>query len=216
MAHPATTSEPTRDRLISSARELFAGRGYQGTSVQEVLDNTNVSRGALYHHFPSKASLFEAVFESVEEQIAAKLVDAASGARSGKQALQAGCAAWFELTQDPAIRRIALIDAPTALGWAKWRAIDARHGFGLLAAALRSEADAGHLNAYLVDAYAHLLLAGLMEFGLHIAHADQPEAARRDAQQTIETLLDCLLPDNPPSEPRRPQPKDQHRRTSPL
>lgn len=203
MTHPAATGEPTRDRLISSARELFAERGYQRAPVQEVLDRTNVSRGALYHHFASKDKLFEAVFESVEEQIAATLVDAARGAQTGKQALQAGCAAWFELTQDHAIRRIALIDAPTVMGWARWRAIDARHGFGLLKAALQWEADAGRLDPDLVDSYAHLLLAALMEFGLQIANADQPATARRHAQQTIDTLIDCLLPGDRPRRHRR-------------
>jgi AcrR family transcriptional regulator len=206
MASRTTTGESTRERLVSSARDLFAERGYHGASVQEVLDRTNVSRGALYHHFRNKEQLFEAVFEVVEEEIAAKLVDAASGASSGKQALRAGCAAWFELTKDPAIRRIALIDAPTALGWAKWRAIDARHGFGLLKAALHAEADAGRLDANLVDSYAHLLLAALMEFGLQIANADQAATARRRARQTLETLIDCLLPGNPHPAPPQARP----------
>jgi AcrR family transcriptional regulator len=55
-------AEATRGRLIQVAAELFGTRGYEATSIEDVLERAEVSKGALYHHFSSKESLFEAVF----------------------------------------------------------------------------------------------------------------------------------------------------------
>ena len=57
--------QATRQHLIEVATELFAGHGYEGTSIEAVLERAGVSRGSLYHHFASKERLFEAVVETV-------------------------------------------------------------------------------------------------------------------------------------------------------
>src|SRR5258708_1505744 len=56
----------TRRVLIEAATELFAAKGYEATSTPEIMEAARVSRGAIYHHFESKAGLFAAVLEAVE------------------------------------------------------------------------------------------------------------------------------------------------------
>ena len=70
-------AEATRQLLISVARELFAERGYGGTSVEEIIRRAGVARGALYHHFPSKDALFRSVYDAVQADIASRVVAAA-------------------------------------------------------------------------------------------------------------------------------------------
>jgi AcrR family transcriptional regulator len=188
-----TRTESTRQRLIAVARELFASHGYQETSVQEVLDRSGASRGALYHHFQSKKALFEAVLEEVERELADAIIESSAGATTGAAALRAGSAAFLDAAKDPAIRQLLLIDAPNAVGWSRWRAIDARYGFGLLKAALQNEANEGRLPPDLVDAYAHILLAALLELGLQIANAPDATRAQQQAQRAIDALLARLL-----------------------
>jgi AcrR family transcriptional regulator len=53
----------TRAKLVNSALELFALRGYAGTSVDAIADAAGVSAGLLYHHFDSKAAVLNAIFE---------------------------------------------------------------------------------------------------------------------------------------------------------
>src|SRR6516225_2374882 len=113
-------AESTRQRLIAVARELFASHGYQETSVQEVLDRSGVSRGALYHHFHSKQALFEAVLEEVERELADAIIRTSADATTSGAALRAGSAAFLEAANDPAIRQIVLIDAANAVGWSRW------------------------------------------------------------------------------------------------
>jgi AcrR family transcriptional regulator len=51
------TAAETRERLLSAAADIFAGRGYDGTRVADIAAAAGVSNGALYAHFASKAEL---------------------------------------------------------------------------------------------------------------------------------------------------------------
>jgi AcrR family transcriptional regulator len=53
----------TRAKLVNAALELFAMRGYAGTSVDAIAEAAGVSAGLLYHHFDSKAAVLNAIFE---------------------------------------------------------------------------------------------------------------------------------------------------------
>lgn len=48
----------TQHIILSTALELFSKNGYDATSVSEICEHANVSKGAFYHHFPSKQDLF--------------------------------------------------------------------------------------------------------------------------------------------------------------
>ena len=53
----------TRAKLLNSALELFALRGYAATSVDAIAEAAGVSAGLLYHHFDGKAAVLNAIFE---------------------------------------------------------------------------------------------------------------------------------------------------------
>ena len=48
----------TKTKILRAAKVLFAKNGYDGTSISDVLKKTEISKGALYHHFASKEDLF--------------------------------------------------------------------------------------------------------------------------------------------------------------
>src|ERR1700754_3925743 len=54
----------TRAELISTAASVFARRGYQGASVEEIAEQAGYSHGGGYSNFKGRAALFLAVFES--------------------------------------------------------------------------------------------------------------------------------------------------------
>jgi len=192
----------TRQYLVTMATRLFAQAGFAATSIEAVMAAAGTSRGALYHHFDGKTALFEAVLESVEADIAHAVVAASRGIADPVEALRAGCNAWLDLAREPAVRQIVLVDAPSVLGWAKWREIDARHGFGLMKAALKNAAKAGRLpsglagelrDPELVDMLAHMLLASVLEIALIIARSDDPASAKQNGRTAFEALIDRLF-----------------------
>lgn len=58
-----TRSIATRQALLEAAERLFAARGYLAVSVDEMCRAAGVSKGAFYHHFPSKQAVFLALLE---------------------------------------------------------------------------------------------------------------------------------------------------------
>ncbi|WP_030193086.1 TetR/AcrR family transcriptional regulator [Streptomyces sp. NRRL S-87] len=53
---------PVPQRLLAAATRLFADRGYDRTSVQEIVEAAGVTKGALYHYFGSKDDLLHEVY----------------------------------------------------------------------------------------------------------------------------------------------------------
>src|SRR5262252_5312859 len=70
----------TRKRLIAAGRALFGRRGYEASSIEDVLAAARVKRGSLYHHFASKEALFDAVLDEVNADIARQVAEAARAA----------------------------------------------------------------------------------------------------------------------------------------
>ena len=57
-----------RDQMLDTASELFIRNGYDGTTVQQVIDHLEVSKGAFYHYFSSKEDLLDAVAERMTQE----------------------------------------------------------------------------------------------------------------------------------------------------
>jgi AcrR family transcriptional regulator len=67
------TAAETRDRLLRSAADAFARRGYDGTRVADIAAAAGVSNGALYAHFASKAELLVAALRAHGRHLLAEL-----------------------------------------------------------------------------------------------------------------------------------------------
>ena len=57
-------SEETRNRILMAAINCFSSHGYDVTSVAEICEAAGVSKGAFYHHFPTKQGLFMTLMEN--------------------------------------------------------------------------------------------------------------------------------------------------------
>lgn len=63
-AHQSTSADhlPVAERLLAVATGLFAIRGFERTSVQEIVDAAGVTKGAMYHYFSSKDDLLHEIY----------------------------------------------------------------------------------------------------------------------------------------------------------
>lgn len=60
--------EDTKQIILDKALELFAARGYDAVSVGEIADAVGIRAPSLYHHYPGKQAIFNAIVESVTGQ----------------------------------------------------------------------------------------------------------------------------------------------------
>src|SRR3954468_11519260 len=185
-------AQATRDALIGAALELFTKRGYAGVGTEEIVARAKVTRGALYHHFTDKRDLFRAVFERVEGELMERIGAQMEATDDPWELMLAGMRSFLDACEEPAVKQIALTDAPSVLGWQEWREIDNRHGLGLTRAALQNAVDAGVMRPIAVEPMAHLFVAGLSEAAFVIAHADQPRAARAEVEEALVQLVEGL------------------------
>jgi AcrR family transcriptional regulator len=61
--------ELRRNAILDSARRLVYAKGYDGISIQDILADQQISKGAFYHYFSSKQALLEALIEHLADQM---------------------------------------------------------------------------------------------------------------------------------------------------
>jgi AcrR family transcriptional regulator len=188
----AERSEATRAALIATARRLFAERSYAEVGTEELVRAAGVTRGALYHHFEGKADLFGAVFEQIEQELAERLAAEALAKEDPWEGLLSGLEMFLDVCVEPEVQRIALLDAPSVLGWDAWREVEARHGLGLIRLALQNLIDEGAIEAQPVEPLAHAILGTLIEAGLYVARAENVDAARAEMGAVLRRMLEGL------------------------
>lgn len=194
----AQRTAATREALIAAARGLFTERGYEDVGTEEIVRAAGVTRGALYHHFPDKARLLEAVYERVEAESTERVARVVLGSElhSPLEAMKAGVEAFLDECAKPELRQIALHDAPAVLGWERWREIGAANGLGLIEASLVAAIEAGEIRPLPVKPTAHLLMGSLDEAAMLLARSDR-SGAREEVTEVLLLLLDGLEVERP-------------------
>jgi AcrR family transcriptional regulator len=182
-------TEATRAALVAAGRRLFGRDGFAGTSIEDLTDAAGVTRGALYHHFETKEALFEAVFESVEVELLAHAAKASAGGKDPWARLKSGCRAFLQSASHPEVQRIISVDAPSVLGWQRWRAIEERYGLGAIRASLQAAAADGYLPKRDIETLAHIVFGALIEATMVLASGTRPARA---VHREVDALLEAL------------------------
>lgn len=92
--------EPVRQRLLGEATRLFAERGFESTSVQEIVAAAGVTKGAMYHYFDSKDDLLHEIYARVLRMQMERLTQIAEGDGSVVERLHRAAADVVETTAE--------------------------------------------------------------------------------------------------------------------
>lgn len=120
-------SDATRAALITAGRQLFTERPYGEIGTPEIVRKAGVTRGALYHHFSDKQTLFAAVVDAEAAAVAFEIEQSSPQGTDPNNALLAGGRAYLDAMAVPGRTRLLLLDAPAVLGHAEAEAIDMCH-----------------------------------------------------------------------------------------
>jgi AcrR family transcriptional regulator len=179
----------TRAALVRAGRVLFGGQGFAATSVEDIARQARVTTGALYHHFPTKAAVFEAVFEQVHADLMVASLQAAATAADAVGLLAAGFGVFLDKVLEPEVQRILISDGPAVLGLARFIELDERHAFEATVAALELANAQGELRVPDPQTLARLLLGTLTRAGVMIASSAEPERTRDEVAATLRAMI---------------------------
>jgi AcrR family transcriptional regulator len=184
-------AEETRALLVTVARHRFATEGFATATVEEILDDAGVAKGALYHHFTGKDDLLRAVVAQVQEELAVRVTTARDGAGDAWGRVDAGCRALLDACSDPAVQRILVLDHPAVLG------TDEGSPLADVVDVLRDDigraatADGNPCRVPLTP-LAQMLCGAIQEGALVVARSEHPDHARREVGETTALLLRAI------------------------
>ena len=186
-------SSRTRESLISVARTLFAERGFDEVSLEEVASAAHVTRGALYHHFGGKHGLFHAVCTRLLKETGENILRRANRESEPLQSLLEGSREFLRLSQNTEYRRIVLIDAPAVLGIDEWQKLDNEYTTATLREALNDLVRSRELTIPDPEAMAQALSGAMNQLALWPSSTSTgTSAAIRRGYAVIEHIVTAL------------------------
>lgn len=184
-------SSATKRALVEAATGLFTENGYANTSLDAIVAEARVTKGALYHHFTGKQALFEAVFERVEGHTSQAIARAVRGAKDPWEKSLEGLRAFLDAVQDPTYRRIVVQDGPAILGYERFREQEERSSFAIVLEIVNTVLSAGpwELDEPMVDVFTRIFFGALSSAGESVANAADREVASARVESAIGFIL---------------------------
>lgn len=191
--HPSETdAESTDVRLRNSAIKLFSAKGYDATSIREIIEDARVTRPVLYYYFKSKEDLFTKLIESEFQAGLRDLDEAIAAGADFRDTLIRIMRCSFERAEaSPELVQMMLqfFFSPPDVAVSLDRRALANERIHRIAAAMQQGLDAGEIAGG--DAYAFtIVFSGIMD--MHImAKSGRPEG--RLTPDLAESLVDLFL-----------------------
>jgi AcrR family transcriptional regulator len=197
MASQEERRETTRKAILAAAQRNFGSFGYESVTVDRIAADAEVAKGAVYHHFQTKAELFDAVVQSVAAEILAEVRTILARQPNIWEAMLAGQRAFFAACARPPFAQIFLRDGPSVLGWTRWREIDADHFGGLVRDGLLAAMDLGVIARRPIEPLVGLIVGAGTEAAIACANSQNFTETAREYADGMEAILNGLKPAQP-------------------
>lgn len=187
-------AKKTRQQLIAEATDLFATKGYAETSISDICEAAQITKGALFHYFKSKQALFLEIWTELQIAMDSEARRAAIAARSLSDpyaAFLAGCRTYLSYATRRDYQKIVLIDGPSVLGMKGWYEQDHDLGSQNVLAGVRYLAKKGIVKEDRVKALAVMLQSALNGSGFALSR-EQAGITKEKVYDAFETLVKSL------------------------
>ncbi|MBM3145895.1 MAG: TetR/AcrR family transcriptional regulator [Chloroflexi bacterium] len=186
MSEPINT---TRQRILDAAVERFARDGYHNTKVDDIVEDSGTSKGAVYFHFPSKQDIFLGLVDHFAALLQSRLEEAIAQEESGVRRVNAALSVCLEtFSAYKKLAKIFLIQA-TGLGAAfeeKRREIHQRF-IEIIQRHLDEAVQEGALPPIDTEIAAYAWMGAINEVVIEWVYTGHPEPGR--ALPALRTLL---------------------------
>lgn len=191
---PAKRSE-ARERLLSTASDLFYSEGINGVGVDRIVSASNVTLATFYRHFPSKQDLVVSYLQAIHDA----LVERAEAGTAGKEGRELIAAIGAEVVSEvghEGFRGCAFINAASEFEDPEnpVRQVVTEHRRWYFERVRRAFADAGHKRPG--NAARHFVM--LRDGAVTAGYLDSPTAAQRTFKRGVEGLIRAIDIDHMP------------------
>lgn len=188
--HSLEPTQETRARILEAAVTVFASKGYHDTKVDDIVSESQTSKGSFYFYFPSKQDIFLALVDTFADLLENRLRDQINAETSGVVRVDVALRACLEIFgQYRGLAKIALVQA-TGLGIAfeeKRRAVNDRF-IQIIRENLDKAVADGSIPALDTKIAACAWMGALNEIVLRWVYTGQPDPTR-----SLPTLRRMLL-----------------------
>ena len=177
---PSEPTQETRTRILEAAVTVFASKGYHDTKVDDIVSESQTSKGSFYFYFPSKQDIFLALVDTFADLLENRLRDRINAEAGGVARVDGALRACLEIFgQYRGLAKIALVQA-TGLGIAfeeKRRAVNERF-IQIIKENLEKAVADGSIPALDTEIAACAWMGALNEIVLRWVYTGQPDPAR--------------------------------------
>nr|WP_321360966.1 TetR family transcriptional regulator [uncultured Hyphomonas sp.] len=167
----AEQAEATRAAILDAARGRFAEEGFSA-SIASIVAGAGVTKGALFHHFPSKLDLFREVWIDLQtrmEEEARSEARKMSGENDPYIQFLTGARVYLEWAARPEYFKIVLYEGPVVLGLQGWYESNRNLGQSSVRQAMEALAERGRIAPGRVNSYSVLVQSALNGAGFALA-----------------------------------------------
>jgi len=180
--------ELTRKNIIRISRKLFGRKTYAATSTEDILEELQLTRGALYHHFKSKKDIFYEVCLQMNEELSLDIKNS-DWSKFKKE--------WhtsLDLAEDKEFIQIWLMDCYSVLTWEEIIDLDDRFIIKPLLELLKKSHNQKKIFVPNFEEVAHLFLGMVNQALLVISKCSQKEKAikKKNFKLAIGNWLESL------------------------
>lgn len=186
------TREPegTRNRILDAALNIFSNKGYHDTRMDEIVDASHTSKGAIYFHFPNKERLFLALVDQFAGLLERRITDAIAQETRSMAKVQAAleaCLSTFGKYRRQA--KMLLVQAYGLGHTFEQKRLEINERFaGLIELYLVEAIDRGEIEPTDAEIVAHAWMGAIYNVVIRWVYTGEPEPER-----IMGTLVPTLL-----------------------
>lgn len=180
----------TKDRILDAALSIFSNKGYHDTRLDEIVEESQTSKGAIYFHFPNKERLFLALVDQFADLLERRVTEAIEGSPPGMVRVQVALEATldaFSKYRRPA--KILLVQAVGLGTTFENKRMEINERFArLIETYLQEAVDVGDIAAVDTEVVSHAWMGAIYNVIIRWVHTGEPETER-----ILEGLVPLLL-----------------------
>ncbi|RRD92325.1 TetR/AcrR family transcriptional regulator [Clostridiales bacterium COT073_COT-073] len=180
----------TRNKILEIARQKFVTKGFHNTSLQEIVEQIGLTRGAFYHHFKNKEEILYELIRIIQEEIGSYVEKRAMNSQDSWEQLIFGCVAFVEKAVDKDTMKILLVDGPSIISWQEWKQMDNENSESHLKEQLLLLQTEGKLKKTNIEYLTSFISGGLNELAIKVSSMNPFD--RKEIESTIRMMLEGI------------------------